>query len=253
MAKKNTSSSNEKEKQEEKVFSEEALASHSEKVGKLFFQALTKFFCGLAIVMALVFVPAGTFAYWQAWLFIGVLFVPMFAMGILLMFRNPDLLRRRLDAKEKEREQKSVVALSGLMFLAMFVTAGLNHRFHWWTVPDWLVIGATVLFLLSYVMYAEVMRENIWLSRTIKVQEHQQVVDSGLYGVVRHPMYTATLILFLMIPLILASFWSFFIMLVYIPILVKRIRNEETVLEQELDGYKAYKQRVRYRLIPYLW
>lgn len=220
---------------------------------RLFFQALAKFFLGLALVMVLIFVPAGTLHYWQAWLFIGILFVPMFVVGIILMFSNPDLLRSRLDAKEKETEQKSVVLMSGLLFIAMFVTAGLNYRFGWWVLSDKFVIIAAIVFLLGYILYGVVMRENVWLSRTIEVQDHQQVVDSGLYGLVRHPMYFATLLLFLTIPLILASPWSFLIMLLYIPILVKRIRNEEKVLGQDLGGYKAYTERVRYRLIPFIW
>ncbi|MBO7497675.1 MAG: isoprenylcysteine carboxylmethyltransferase family protein [Bacteroidaceae bacterium] len=220
---------------------------------RLFFQALTKYFMGLILVMVLIFVPAGTFHYWQAWLFIGILFVPMFVVGIILMFRNPELLRSRLDAKEKETEQKGVVLMSGILFIAMFVTAGLNYRFGWWVLSNRFVIMAAAVFLLGYILYGEVMRENVWLSRTIEVQDHQQVVDSGLYGLVRHPMYFATLLLFLTIPLILASPWSFFIMLLYIPIIVKRIRNEEKVLEQDLDGYKAYTRRVRYRLIPFIW
>jgi Putative protein-S-isoprenylcysteine methyltransferase len=220
---------------------------------RLFFQALAKFFLGLALVMVLIFVPAGTLHYWQAWLFIGILFVPMFVVGIILMFSNPDLLRSRLDAKEKETEQKSVVLMSGLLFIAMFVTAGLNYRFGWWVLSDKFVIIAAIVFLLGYILYGVVMRENVWLSRTIEVQDHQQVVDSGLYGLVRHPMYFATLLLFLTIPLILASPWSFLIMLLYIPILVKRIRNEEKVLGQDLGGYKAYTERIRYRLIPFIW
>ena len=219
---------------------------------RLFFQALTKYFMGLILVMVLIFVPAGTFHYWQAWLFIGILFVPMFVVGIILMFRNPELLRSRLDAKEKETEQKGVVLMSGILFIAMFVTAGLNYRFGWWVLSNRFVTMAAAVFLLGYILYGEVMRENVWLSRTIEVQDHQQVVDSGLYGLVRHPMYFATLLLFLTIPLILASPWSFFIMLLYIPIIVKRIRNEEKVLEQDLDGYKAYTRRVRYRLIPFI-
>ena len=222
-------------------------------MNNLFSQALTKFIVGLAVVMALLFIPAGTFVYWQAWLFIVILFVPMFIVGLILLKRNPDLLRKRLDAKEKESEQKSVVAMSGVLFLAMFITAGLNRRFDWLLLPDWLVISAAAIFLLGYMMYAEVMRENVWLSRTVEVHEYQQVVDTGLYGVVRHPMYSATLILFLTMPLILASPWSFAIMLLYVPIIVKRIRNEETVLIRDLNGYAAYMQRVRYRLIPYLW
>lgn len=219
----------------------------------LFLQGLSKFLAGLVIVMVLLFIPAGTFAYWQAWLFIGILFVPMFLFGLVLMKRNPDLLRKRLSAKEKESEQKRVVAISGVMFVAMFIIAGFNHRFDWWMLPDGIVLSAAAAFLLGYVMYAEVMRENVWLSRIIEVHENQQVVDKGLYGVVRHPMYTSTLILFLSMPLILSSPWSFVIMLLYIPIIVKRIINEESVLSNELDGYAEYKQKVRYRLIPYLW
>ena len=220
---------------------------------KLFFQALAKFCIGLAVVMALIFFPAGTLDYWQAWLFLGILFVPMFVVGLFLMARNPDLLRKRLDAREKQGEQKQVVALSGMLFTAMFIVAGLNRRFHWWMLPDWLVIVAAAVFLLAYLLYGEVLRENVWLSRTIEVQENQQVIDSGLYGIVRHPMYSATLILFLAMPLVLASPWSFFLMLLYLPIIVKRILNEEKVLKQELSGYRDYLQHVRYRLIPYIW
>ena len=220
---------------------------------KLFFQALTKFVVGLAITMALLFIPAGTFGYWQAWLFIGILFIPMLIVGIVLMNCNPELLRKRLEAKEKENEQKSVVAMSSLLFVAMFVIAGLNHRFDWWILPDWLVIAAAAIFLLGYAMYAEVMRENVWLSRTVEVQDNQQVVDTGLYGIVRHPMYSSTLILFLTMPLVLASLWSFVIMLLYVPVVVKRIQNEEMVLKQELRGYKEYIQRVHYRLVPFIW
>ena len=218
-----------------------------------YIQALTKFVVGLAVVMALLFIPAGTLNYWQAWLFIGILFVPMLVIGIVLMCCNPELLRKRLNAKEKEQEQQSVVAMSSMLFVAMFVIAGLNIRFGWCILPGWLVILASVDFLLGYGMYAEVMRENVWLSRTVEVQEHQQVVDTGLYGIVRHPMYTATLALFLDTPLILASPWSFAIILLYIPIIVKRIHNEEALLSRELSGYSEYMQRVRYRLIPYIW
>lgn len=219
----------------------------------LLVQALTKFVVGLAVVMVLLFVPAGAFSYWQAWLFIGVLFVPMLVVGVVLMSRQPELLRKRLNAKEKEGEQRRVVLMSSLLFVAMFVVAGLNRRFCWWMLPDWLTIAAAVVFLLGYAMYAEVMRENVWLSRTIEVQEHQQVVDTGLYGVVRHPMYSATLVLFLTMPLILASPWSFVLMLLYVPMLVKRIRNEEKVLQQQLVGYREYMNRVCYRLIPFVW
>jgi len=220
---------------------------------RLFFQALVKFLAGLVLVGVLLFVPAGTFSFWQAWLFIILLFVPMFVAGIVLMVRNPELLRKRLEAKEKQDEQKWVVALSGLMFLAMFVLAGLNWRFGWCLLPDWAVYSASALFLLGYIFYAEVLRENVWLSRTIEVQDHQKVVDTGLYGIVRHPMYAATLVLFLTMPLVLASPWSFAVMLLYIPIIAKRIRNEEEVLEQGLEGYKEYKQRVRYKVIPFVW
>ena len=220
---------------------------------KLFFQALTKFVLGLLLIGLLLFLPAGTFDFWQAWLFIGVLFVPMFIAGIFLMIRQPELLRKRLDAKEQQQEQKWVVALSGLMFIAVFVVAGLNRRFGWHILPDWMVYVATVIFVAAYAMYAEVMRENVWLSRTVEVQENQQVVSTGLYGIVRHPMYAATLLLFLSMPLVLASPWSLVIMLLYIPIIALRIRNEEQVLERELKGYTEYKQRVRYKVIPFIW
>ncbi|MBO4690177.1 MAG: isoprenylcysteine carboxylmethyltransferase family protein [Paludibacteraceae bacterium] len=220
---------------------------------KLFLQALTKFVIGLLLIGLLLFLPAGTFDFWQAWLFIGVLFVPMFFAGIVLMNRQPELLRKRLDAKEQQQEQKWVVALSGLMFIAVFVVAGLNRRYGWYMLPDWAVYLATVVFLAAYAMYAEVMRENVWLSRTVEVQENQQVVSTGLYGIVRHPMYAATLLLFLSMPLVLASPWSFVIMLIYIPIIALRIRNEEQVLERELKGYTEYKQRVRYKVIPFIW
>lgn len=220
---------------------------------RLFFQALGKFFLGLIVVGVLVFLPAGTLDYWQGWLFVGVLFVPMFVAGIVLMFRQPELLRKRLEAKEEEKEQKWVVALSGMLFIAMFVVAGLNRRYMWWMLPDWAVFAAAGLFLVGYLLYAEVLRENVWLSRTIEVQEHQKVVDTGLYGIVRHPMYAATLLLFLNMPLVLGSLWAFAIMLFYIPVISKRIRNEEKVLEEGLEGYREYKQRVRYKVIPYVW
>ena len=220
---------------------------------RLFFQALGKFFLGLIVVGVLVFLPAGTLDYWQGWLFVGVLFVPMFVEGIVLMLRQPELLRKRLEAKEEEKEQKWVVALSGMLFIAMFVVAGLNRRYMWWMLPNWAVFVAAGLFLVGYLLYAEVLRENVWLSRTIEVQKHQKVVDTGLYGIVRHPMYAATLLLFLSMPLVLGSLWSFAIMLFYIPVISKRIRNEEKVLEEGLEGYREYKQRVRYKVIPYVW
>ena len=220
---------------------------------QLFIQALGKFFLGLIVVGVLLFVPAGTLDYWQGWMFVALLFVPMFIAGVVLIFRNPELLRKRLEAKEEEKEQKWVVALSGLLFIAMFVVAGLNRRYLWWMLPDWAVYTAAVLFLVGYLLYAEVLRENVWLSRTIEVQEHQKVVDTGLYGIVRHPMYAATLILFLTMPLVLASPWAFVIMLFYIPVIDKRIRNEEMVLEEGLEGYKEYKKRVRYKVVPFVW
>ena len=228
-------------------------AHYDAQPNSLFFQALTKFVFGLLLVGLLLFLPAGTFDFWQAWLFIGILFVPMFIAGIVLIVRQPELLRKRLDAKEKQGEQKWVVALSGLMFIAVFVGAGLNRRFGWYMLPDGAVYVATIIFLAAYALYAEVMRENVWLSRTIEVQENQQVVSTGLYGIVRHPMYAATLLLFLSMPLVLASPWSFVIMLIYIPIIALRIRNEEQVLERELKGYTEYKQRVRYKVIPFIW
>ena len=216
-------------------------------------QALVKFFLGVVVMGALLFVPAGSFSYWQGWLLMGILFVPMFIAGFVLMAKNPELLRKRLNAKEEEKEQKTVVALSGVLFLAAFVLAGLNWRFRWCVLPDWAVWVAAGFFLASYVLYAEVLRENTYLSRTIEVQEGQKVIDTGLYGVVRHPMYMATTVLFLVMPLVLASPISFLVMLLYIPVIVKRIRNEESVLEAGLPGYKEYKQRVKYRLLPFIW
>ena len=220
---------------------------------KLFAQAISKYLLGVILVGAILFLPAWSFAYWNAWLFMGILFVPMFIAGIIMLGKNPELLQKRLDAKEKEAEQKSVVALSGLMFLAAFIVAGLDWRFGWTHMPNWLVWVATGLFLLSYLLYAEVLRENTYLSRTIEVQEDQKIIDTGLYGIVRHPMYMATLVLFLSMPLVLGSLYSFLIMLVYIPIIAKRIRNEEKVLEEGLQGYKEYKQRVKYKVIPFIW
>ena len=220
---------------------------------KLFSQALTKFLLGVIIFGLLFFLPAGSLHYWQGWLLMGILFVPMFVAGLLLMVKNPELLRKRLNAKEEEKEQKSVVALSGVMFVAAFVVAGLNWRFQWLVLPDWAVWVAAALFLFGYVLYAEVLRENTYLSRTIEVQEDQKVIDTGLYGIVRHPMYTATIILFLSMPLVLASLLSFLIMLLYIPLIAKRICNEESVLEEGLKGYREYKQRVKYKVLPYIW
>ena len=220
---------------------------------KLFTQALTKFSLGVIIIGLLLFVPAGSLRYWQGWLLMGILFVPMFIAGFVLMAKNPELLRKRLNAKEEEKEQKTVVGLSALLFIAAFVVAGLNWRFQWCVLPDWAVWVAAILFLACYLLYAEVLRENTYLSRTIEVQENQKVIDTGLYGIVRHPMYMATTLLFLMIPLVLASPLSFLILLLYLPLIANRIRNEESVLEKGLEGYKEYKQRVKYRIIPFIW
>lgn len=220
---------------------------------KLFFQALSKFLLGVIILGVLIFLPAGSFHYWQGWLMMGELFVPMFVAGLVMMVKNPELLRKRLNAKEEEKEQRWVVALSMVMFIAAFVVAGLNWRFQWLVLPNWAVWLAAVLFLFGYILYAEVLRENTYLSRTVEVQENQEVIDTGLYGVVRHPMYMATLILFLTMPLVLASPISFLIMLLYILLIAKRIRNEEAVLEQGLKGYREYKQRVKNKVIPYIW
>ena len=220
---------------------------------KLFVQAVTKFLAGLLLIGLLLFLPAGTFAYRQAWLLIFILFIPMFIAGLVMMKTSPDLLRKRLNAKEEQTEQKTVILLSGLMFLSAFIGAGLNFRFKWIVLPGAVSLAAAVVFLLAYILYAEVMRENAYLSRTVEVQENQKVIDTGLYGIVRHPMYMSTLLLFLSMPLVLGSVISFVIMLAYIPIISMRIRNEEQVLEEGLEGYKEYKQRVRYKVIPLIW
>ena len=224
---------------------------------KLFFQALSKFLIGLIIICILLFIPAGTFDYPNGWLFIALLFIPMFFAGIIMLFKSPDLLRRRLNAKEEEDEQKTVILVSGIIFLLAFILAGLNFRFGWFNLPSIVVIIASVIFLLAYIMYAEVLRENEYLSRTVEVSENQKVVDSGLYGIVRHPMYTSTIFLFLSMPLVLDSIFSFIVMLVYPIMIMFRIRNEERVLENELIGYEEYKEKykekVKYKLIPYLW
>ncbi len=219
----------------------------------LFLKAITRFLAGLLIVGLLLFLPAGTLAYPQAWLLIGILFVPMFIAGLIMMKKSPDLLRKRLNVREEQTEQREVILLSGLMFLAAFILAGMNFRFGWIVLPTGVSIAAAVIFLLAYALYAEVLRENVYLSRTVEVQEDQKVIDTGLYGVVRHPMYMTTVFLFLAMPLVLGSVLSFVIMLAYIPIIAKRIRNEEVVLEEGLDGYKDYKERVRYRVIPFIW
>ena len=220
---------------------------------KLFLKAITKYFFGVILVGILLFVPAGTFNYWNAWLFMGILFIPMFLAGIILMIKNPMLLKSRLDVKEKKREQKQVILYSGLMFLFGFIISGLNYRFSWITISNIAVLIASILFVISYILYAEVLRENTYLSRTIEVQKNQKVVDTGFYGIVRHPMYSITLILFLTMPLILGSIVSFIIFLIYPFIISIRIKNEEEVLERELKGYKEYKKKVKYRLIPFIW
>ena len=220
---------------------------------KLFFQALIKFLLGAVIFGLLIFLPAGSFQYWQGWLMMYVLFIPMIFAGLSMMLNNPELLRKRLNAKEEQKEQKWVVALSTVIFVAAFVVAGLNWRFQWIVLPEWAVWLAAAFYLLGYSLYGVVLRENTYLSRTVEVQEDQKVIDTGLYGIVRHPMYTATIILFLSMPLILASPISFLIMLLYIPLIAKRIRNEEAVLEQGLKGYTEYKQRVKYKVLPYIW
>ena len=219
----------------------------------LFGKAIGKFLAGLVLMGLLLFLPAGTIHWWQAWLLIGILFVPMFIAGLVLMKKNPELLKSRLDAREEQSEQRTVIALSGLMFLGAFITAGLNYRFSWIVLPDWVSYTAAAVFLVGYILYAEVLRENEWLSRTVEVRENQKVIDTGLYGIVRHPMYMSTLFLFLSMPLVLGSVISFGIMLLYIPIIAKRIHNEEQVLEEGLQGYAEYKKRVKYKVIPFVW
>jgi protein-S-isoprenylcysteine O-methyltransferase Ste14 len=220
---------------------------------ELFIKAITRFLAGLLIVGLLLFLPAGTFQYPQGWLLLGILFVPMFIAGLVMLKKNPELLKKRLNAKEKETEQKEVILFSGIMFLAAFILAGLSFRFGWLMLPFSVSIIFGAVFLAAYALYAEVLRENTYLSRTIEVQENQKVIDTGLYGIVRHPMYMATVVLFLAMPLVLGSVISFVIMLCYIPIIVKRIRNEEQVLTKDLKGYEAYTKKVKYRLIPYIW
>ena len=220
---------------------------------KLFIQAITKFTFGFIIIALLLFIPAGTLNYLNAWLFIGILFVPMFIVGIILMIKNPDLLRKRLNSKEKEAEQGILLLLGGVMFICGFVVAGLNYRFEWIILPKYIVFIAAIIFLLAYVLYAEVLRENMYLSRIIEIQENQKVIDTGLYGIVRHPMYLSTILLFLSIPLVLGSMLSFLIFMIYPFIIAKRIKNEEKVLEEGLKGYLEYKEKVKYRMIPFIW
>ena len=220
---------------------------------KLFFQALAKYLAGVVLLGLLIFLPAGTLRFPKGWLLMALLFIPMFGAGVVMMLRDPALLEKRLNAKEQQGEQKEVIWQSGVMFIAAFVLAGLNFRFDWISLPDWVVWAASALFLLAYLMWGEVLRENAWLSRTVEVQEGQLVVDHGLYGVVRHPMYAASVLLFLAMPLVLGSIFSFLVMLLYLPLIGKRIRSEEKLLKDGLAGYAEYMERVKYRLIPFIW
>ena len=220
---------------------------------KLLIEALTKFACGLLMVALLIFLPAGTLFYTHGWLFVGLLFVPMLIAGLVMLKKSPEFLKKRLDAKEKQGTQKGVVAFSGLMFIVGFVVAGLDFRFGWSHMPAWVTIIASVLFLVAYALYAEVMRENAYLSRTIKVEEGQTVVDTGLYGIVRHPMYAVTILLFLMIPIVLGSWYALIAFAVYPILIVVRLKAEEELLTKELPGYAEYKQKVKYRIIPFIW
>ena len=220
---------------------------------KLFLQAIIKYVFGVLIVGGLLFIPANSFEYWNAWLFMVLLFIPMFIAGIALMIKNPELLRKRLNAKEQENEQKWVLLFSGLMFITGFIVAGLNYKYKWIEMPNTVTIISSILFIIAYVLYAEVLRENTYLSRTIEVQDNQKVIDTGLYGIVRHPMYAVTILLFLTIPLILGSIISFIIFLVYPIFIAKRIKIEEIILERVLKGYKEYKNKVKYKIIPLIW
>lgn len=220
---------------------------------KLFIEAISKFLLGVLLVGLLIFLPAGTISYVNGWIFMGILFVPMFFAGLVMMAKNPNLLRSRLNAKEKQKDQSLVVKLSGLMFLLGFIVAGLNYRFEWYVLSLRSSIIAAVVFLFAYILYAEVLRENAYLSRTIEVQENQKVIDTGLYGIVRHPMYSATILLFLSMPMVLGSIYSFIIFLAYPIIIALRIKGEEEFLEKELEGYKEYKNKVKYRMIPFIW
>ena len=216
-------------------------------------QAMIKFFSGVLLVGLLLFLPAGTLYFRRAWLLMGILFIPMFLAGLVMLFKSPELLRRRLKARESEGEQRTVIALSGLMFLLSFILAGLNYRSDWMMLPRWVSLAAAGVFLLGYGLFGEVLRENVYLARTVEVEKGQKLIDTGLYGIVRHPMYSATVLIFLAMPLVLGSPLSFAVMLLYLPIIAKRIRNEEQVLSKGLEGYKEYCGRVKYRLFPWIW
>ena len=216
-------------------------------------QAMIKFFSGVLLVGLLLFLPAGTLYFRRAWLLMGILFIPMFLAGLVMLFKSPELLRRRLKARESEGEQRTVIALSGLMFLLSFILAGLNYRSDWMMLPRWVSLAAAGVFQLGYALFGEVLRENVYLARTVEVEEGQKLIDTGLYGIVRHPMYSATVLMFLAMPLVLGSPLSFAVMLLYLPIIAKRIRNEEQVLSKGLEGYKEYCGRVKYRLFPWIW
>ena len=220
---------------------------------KLIINAITKFILGVVVIGTLLFIPAGSFKFFNGWLFILMLFIPMFIVGIILMIKNPDLLRKRLNAREKENNQKEVLLYSGIMFIIGFIIAGFNFKYKWIELPNIVVIISSIIFVISYILYAEVLRENAYLSRTIEVQENQKVIDTGLYGIIRHPMYAVTILLFLSMPLVLGSLISFVIFLVYPFIINKRIKNEEEVLEKELDGYIEYKKKVKYKIVPFIW
>ena len=220
---------------------------------KLFLEAIVKYLSGVILVGLFIFLPAGTIRYFNGWLFMVILFVPMFIAGIVMMIKNPKLLKERLDSKEKQKEQKLIIKLSGLMFIMGFVLAGLDFRYSWSGLPQWVIYVSSIIFVLAYLMYAEVLRENTHLSRTIKVDSNQKIVDTGLYGIIRHPQYSSSVILFLAMPLVLGSLVSLFVFLIYPVLIVARILNEEKVLENELDGYKEYKKKVKYRLIPFIW
>ena len=220
---------------------------------KLFSQALIKFLFGLVIVSLLLFIPAGSINYYNGWLFIALLSIPMLIAGIIMFFKSPELLKRRLNAKEEEKEQKIVILISGIMFLLAFILAGLNFRFGWFQLPQTVVIIASIIFILSYIMYAEVLRENMYLSRTVEVSENQKVINTGLYGIVRHPMYSAISLLYLSIPLVLGSWWALLTIFPCVLLLAARIKNEEMVLCQGLSGYETYIHKVRYKMVPWVW